>query len=331
MAETPSSVQKIAAEALGTFVLVALGCGAAVTTGADVVATGLAFGIAVLTMTYVVGRITGGHFNPAVTVGAALGGRLPWRQVPWYVGAQVVGAVLGALVLFVLLQGFPGYEAGTAMGQNGFGDQNANDYAWWAAFLAEAVLTALFVYVVLGVTDERHEHPALAPAAIGLALAAIYFVAIPMTGGSVNPARSLGPALFAGWDAIAQLWLFILAPLAGAAVAGITYPLLFGRAGEPVPGSGLARRRSTTAAAPAYGGSDAFQPQWNLAAPGVVPAGGDAEAGTTTVRDDTATGAGYSPAAEPAGTPPRIVQDGWEWDYAAQQWKPVQDTPEQRG
>jgi len=289
--------QKLTAEVLGTFVLVFFGCGSVVYAGQagqfSIETIGLTFGIAVMIMVYAFGRVSGAHFNPAVSVGAAMGGRMAWRQVGLYVVAQLVGAFLGALMLFVLMQGFAEFDANGNMGQNAFGDTGSG-YAWWAAFLLELVMTAIFVTVILAVTDERNEHPALAPLAIGLTLAAIHFVAIPATGTSVNPARSIGPALFAGTDAIAQLWLFILAPLVGAAIAGLAYPLLFGRVGEAVPGSGISFSRPRTAAqVPGYASPDQYQQQWNQ---------------------------------EPA---PPIVQDGWQWDPAGQQWHPVGSTPEQ--
>jgi aquaporin Z len=312
--ETSEQVQKLAAEALGTFILVALGCGAAIATNADVVATGLTFGITVVVGVYAFGRISGGHFNPAVTVGAAVGGRFPWKRVPAYVITQVLAAVAAALVLFIVFQGVPNFQASGHMGQNGYGDSSAVHLAWWAAFLVELVLTGVFVTVILGVTDERNEHPALAPLAIGLTLSAIHFVAIPLTGTSVNPARSIGPALFAGGDHIVQLWLFILAPLVGGVGAGLLYPVLFGHATEPVPGSGLALGRTGAArpvagAVPGYGAPDSLQQQWN-----------QEDAAQTTTPMQTSAG---DPAAQP-----RIIQDGWEWDYAAQQWRPLQEPPE---
>jgi aquaporin Z len=261
-----------------------------------VTTVGLTFGLAVMVMIYAFGRVSGGHFNPAVSVGAAVGGRVPWRTAGFYALAQVVGAVLGALVLFVLMQGFDGFSAKGHMGQNGYGDQSAGGYDWWAAFLLELVLTAIFVMVILAVTDERNEHPSLAPLAIGLTLAAIHFVAIPATGTSVNPARSIGPALFAGAKPIEQLWLFILAPVIGGALAGFAYPLLFGRASDPVAGSGVRFSRPRTAAqTPGYAQPDQYQQQWN---------------------QDTA-------------DPAPIVQDGWQWDPVGQQWHPVGSTPEQ--
>jgi aquaporin Z len=266
--DTPTS-QQVAAEVLGTFVLVLFGCGSvtyASAAGADAgflattTTVGLAFGLAVTVMVYAVGRISGGHFNPAVTLGAAVGRRLPWGLVPVYVAAQLVGAILGALMLFALLHGFESFTAEGNMGQNGFGDQVASGYAAWAALLLELVLTMVFVWVILAVTDERNEHPALAPLAIGLTLAAIHFVAIPATGTSVNPARSIGPALFAGADAIAQLWLFIVAPLLGAAIAGVSYALIFGPSG--LPDAGARGEAVPPAAVPGYGAPDQYQQQW---------------------------------------------------------------------
>src|SRR5688572_4718507 len=237
--DTPTTGQKFTAETLGTFVLVFFGCGAAVYSGGDLVATALTFGLTVVVMAYAVGRISGGHFNPAVTLGAVLGGRLPWNQVGIYMAAQLLGGLLAGAVLFGLGNGFDGFTAEGNMGQNFFGDQGSG-YAWWAALLLEVLLTAIFLWIILAVTDERNEiNVALGPLAIGLSLAMIHFVAIPLTGTSVNPARSIGVGLFAGTDAIVQLWLFVVAPLLGAAIAGLTYPILFGQGAAPVAGSGL--------------------------------------------------------------------------------------------
>jgi aquaporin Z len=300
MADSSTTVQKVSAEALGTFVLVFFGCGSVVFAnnsggGADYVAVGFTFGLAVMLMAYAVGRISGGHFNPAVSVGAAMGGRMSWKQVPVYVGSQLGGAIVAGLALFVLLHGFDNFDAQGNMGQNFFGDQGSG-YAWWAAFLLELLLTLLFIVVILAVTDPRFEHPAIAPLAIGLTLTAIHFVAIPATGTSVNPARSIGPALFAGGDAIVQLWLFILAPLIGGALGGFVYPLLFGHGSEPVAGSGLNFARPSPAAVPGYGAPDQFQQEWNQQA-----------------------------AQEQAAWEQEpIIQDGWQWDHAAQEWKPLE-------
>jgi aquaporin Z len=258
---TPTTGHKVAAEVLGTFVLVFFGCGAALISGGDYVATGLTFGLTVVVMAYAVGRVSGGHFNPAVTLGAAVGGRLPWRLTPVYMGSQLMGAVLAALLLFTLMHGFEGYSAEGNMAQNGFGDAGSG-YAWWAAFLLELLLTAVFVWVILAVTDSRNEAQAiLGPLAIGLALAMIHFASMGATGTSVNPARSIGPALFAGTDHVVQLWLFISAPLLGAAAAGLTYPLLLGRGSAPVEGSGLPLARSGRQAR--WAPPSDYEEQWN--------------------------------------------------------------------
>jgi aquaporin Z len=237
--DTPTTGQKFTAEALGTFVLVFFGCGAAMRSGGDYVATGLTFGLTVVVMAYSVGRISGGHFNPAVTLGAVLGGRLPWSQVGIYMAAQLLGGLVAGAVLFGLNHGFEGFSAEGNMAQNFFGDQGTG-FAWWAALLLEIIMTAVFLWVILAVTDERNEvNVAMGPLAIGLALAMIHFASMSATGTSVNPARSIGVGVFAGTDAIIQLWLFVVAPLVGAAIAGLTYPLLFGHGSEPVAGSGL--------------------------------------------------------------------------------------------
>lgn len=243
--DTPTTGQKFSAELIGTFVLVFFGCGAAIMSGltagdsSGYIVTGLTFGLTVVVMAYAVGRISGGHFNPAVTLGAALGGRLQWRLTPIYFAAQLVGGVLAAAVLFGILQGFDGFSAEGNMAQNSFGDEGSG-IAWWSALLLEALLTMVFLWVILAVTDARNELQAvMGPLAIGFALAMIHFASMTATGTSVNPARSIGPALFAGTDAIIQLWLFIVGPLLGAAIAGLSYPLLFGQGAEPLPGSGL--------------------------------------------------------------------------------------------
>jgi aquaporin Z len=270
MTETAAAVadttgaQKFSAEVLGTFVLVFFGVGTAVSTGGEVVTTGLAFGLTVVVMAYAVGRVSGGHFNPAVTLGAVIGGRLAWAQAGFYMLAQLLGGLLAGGVLWVVWQGIPGFSSEGSFGQNAFGDQSSNGIAWWAAFLVEAVATMIFLLVILSVTDERNEHPGLAPLAIGLSLAMIHFALIPLTGTSVNPARSIAAGVFAGSDAILQLWLFILAPLLGGVVAGAIYSGLFGRGSEPVAGSGFRfARRTPPGAVPGYGAPDAYQQQWN--------------------------------------------------------------------
>lgn len=229
--------RRLAAEFFGTFWLVFGGCGAAIFAGAEIGFYGiaLAFGLTVLTMAYAVGHISGGHFNPAITVGLAMGRRFDWKDVPAYVVTQVVAAVVAAFGLWVIAHGVSGFDSSrTGFASNGYGDRSPAGYAWWAVLLAEVVLTAFFLYVILGVTDTRAPK-GFAPLAIGLALTLIHLLCIPIDATSVNPARSIGPALFAGWDAIKQLWLFILVPPLGGLVAGATYEMLFGSGQEPVP------------------------------------------------------------------------------------------------
>ncbi|WP_101525127.1 aquaporin [Nocardioides houyundeii] len=249
----PTPGQKVAAELIGTYVLVFFGCGAAMMSQGNYVATALAFGLALLVMAAAVGRISGGHFNPAVTLAAALGGRLAWRETPVYMCAQLVGGLLAGASLLGIMMGFPNYDFGDGLGQNFFGDQSPGGFEWWAALLLEALLTMIFVWVILGVTDARNSALAgLAPLAIGFALAMIHLTSIGATGTSVNPARSIGVGVFAGGDAAMQLWLFVVAPLLGGAIGGATYALLFGQGGQPVPGSGL--KRSPRPQQPAYPG-----------------------------------------------------------------------------
>jgi aquaporin Z len=296
--------QKIGAEAFGTFVLVFFGAGAAVVSGGDYVATGLAFGLAILVMVYAVGHISGGHFNPAVSVGAALSGRMAWSQVAVYVGAQLAGALFAGLALFTLLHGIDGFDSEGSMGQNFFGDEvPGGEYAAWAAFLLELLATAVFVYVILAVTDLRNPNPAAAPAVIGLSLTLIHFATLGLTGTSVNPARSIGVGVFAGSDAVIQLWLFILAPLAGAAVAGLTYSLVFGRDREPVEGSGLNLPRPA-------------RPATN--------AGWDPNAQYQQQAWDQSGQQQWGQAQQQWQTPVEQQYPGWRWDAAAQQWVPDQ-------
>jgi aquaporin Z len=229
--------QRIAAEFLGTFVLVFGGCGTAVLAGGEVGFYGvaLAFGLTVLTMAYAVGHVSGGHFNPAVTLGLAMGRRFAWREVPHYVVTQVVAAIVAALVLLVVANGLDGFDAvDSGFATNGYGDRSPMEYSLLAVLVVEVVLTAVFLYIILGTTDTRAPK-GFAPLSIGLGLTLIHLVSIPVSNTSVNPARSIGPALFAGGDAIVQLWAFILAPAVGALIAGFTYELMFGRGEEAAP------------------------------------------------------------------------------------------------
>lgn len=327
--DTPTTGQKFTAEALGTFVLVFFGCGAAVYSGGDIVATALAFGLTVLVMAYAFGRVSGGHFNPAVTLGAVLGGRLSWNQVGIYMAAQLLGALLAGAVLFGLGHGFEGFVAEGNMGQNFYGDQGSG-FAWWAALLLEVLMTAVFLWVILAVTDARNEvNVALGPLAIGLSLAMLHLLAIPLTGTSVNPARSIGVGVFAGTDAIVQLWLFVVAPLLGAAIAGLTYPVLFGHGAEPVAGSGLN-----------FGGGrkDQYVPgnyeaQWNQGQPGSWGQPGAAwgappqqQWGQPGQQPDPAYGAPQAPPQQP-GQPGQPGQ----WGQPAPQQQPPAQQPGQPG
>ena len=215
-------MKKYLAELIGTMVLVLLGCGSAVFAGsvADVVGTGVgtlgvafAFGLAVIAMAYTIGNISGCHINPAITLGVFLAGRMKGKDAIMYMIFQVIGAIVGSLILFALVSS--GKNAGpTTTGANGFGDGQALQ-----AFIAELVFTFIFVLVVLGSTDSKKGAGNLAGLAIGLTLVLIHIVCIPITGTSVNPARSIGPAIFEGGKALSQLWVFILAPLLGGAAA----------------------------------------------------------------------------------------------------------------
>ena len=224
------NIHRLYAEFLGTAWLVLGGCGAAVLAagfpqfGIGFAGVALAFGFTVVTMAYAVAPVSGAHFNPAITVGLAAGGRFPWRDVVPYVVAQVLGGILGAAILYVIATGRPGAEIGS-FATNGYGAQSPGKYGLVSALVIEVVMTFGFVTVILGATDKR-SHPAAAGLAIGLALTLIHLVTIPVTGTSVNPARSTAPALFVGGAALSQLWLFWVAPLLGGAIAGLAYGLL---------------------------------------------------------------------------------------------------------
>jgi aquaporin Z len=223
----------MSAECFGTFWLVFGGCGSAVISaafprlGIGLLGVSLAFGLTVLTMAYAIGHISGAHLNPAVSVGLALGNRLPKAEVLPYVVAQVVGGILGAAVLYAIASGSPTFDLAGGFASNGFGEHSPGGYSMVAALLAEFTLTFVFLMIIMGATDARA--PAgFAPSAIGFALTLIHLIGIPVTNLSVNPARSTGPALFVGGWAIAQLWLFWVAPIVGGAFAGWTYSALFG-------------------------------------------------------------------------------------------------------
>lgn len=219
---------RVTAECVGTFWLVFGGCGSAVLAagfpelGIGFVGVALAFGLTVLTMAYAIGHISGAHLNPAVTVGLATGGRFAWSDVVPYIVSQVVGAVLASSVLYLIASGKDGFSLSAGFAANGFAEHSPGGYSMLAALVAEIVLTAMFLVVILGATDKRA--PAgFAGLAIGLALTLIHLIGIPVTNLSVNPARSTGPAVFVGGWALAQLWLFWLAPMIGAVLGAVVY------------------------------------------------------------------------------------------------------------
>lgn len=224
------STQRLGAEFLGTFWLTFGGCGSAVLAaafpgfGIGFAGVALAFGLTVLTMAYAVGHISGGHFNPAVTLGLWAGGRFKGTEIIPYILAQCVGAVVAAGVLYLIASGKPGFELG-GFASNGYGDLSPGKYSMLACLVCEVVCTFFFLIVILGSTHGRAP-VGFAPIAIGLALTLIHLISIPVTNTSVNPARSLAPALFAGGPYVAQLWLFWLAPIAGAIAAGLVSRLL---------------------------------------------------------------------------------------------------------
>ncbi|MFO1393653.1 MAG: aquaporin Z [Steroidobacteraceae bacterium] len=220
--------KKLAAEFIGTFWLVLGGCGSAVLAAgvADVgigyAGVALAFGLTVLTMAFAIGHISGCHLNPAVTVGLWAGGRHPIGEVVPYIIAQVLGAIVGAYVVYMIASGQPGFDLNAGLASNGYGDHSPGAYSMAAGFLCEVVMTMMFLFIILGATDRRA--PAgFAPIAIGLGLTLIHLISIPVTNTSVNPARSTGPALIVGGWAIAQLWMFWVAPIFGALIAGYLY------------------------------------------------------------------------------------------------------------
>ncbi len=219
-------MQKLMAEMFGTLFLVLCGCGAAVLAGAGVGALGvaLAFGLAVVAMAYTVGPISGCHLNPAVTVGLWANGRFDAKDVLPYIIAQCIGAIIGAGALHVIASGMPDFAAG-GFASNGYGDHSPGGYSMQAVLMCEVVMTALLVLVVLGSTSKSVPN-GFAPLAIGLTLTLIHIVSIPVSNTSVNPARSLGPALFADGWAMDQLWMFWVAPLAGAVLASLVYRMV---------------------------------------------------------------------------------------------------------
>jgi aquaporin Z len=215
-------LKRVLAEAVGTFWLVLGGCGTAVLAGQYVGFHGvaLAFGLTVVTGAYALGRVSGGHFNPAVTAGLVAAGRTPVSDFFPYIIAQAVGAIVAAAVIYAIATGAPGFDLAKGFAANGYAEHSPGGYSLTAAAISEVVLTALFLVVIVGVTGSSTTAP-FAPLAIGLALTLIHLISIPVTNTSVNPARSLGQALFVGDWALAQLWLFIVAPLVGGVIGGL--------------------------------------------------------------------------------------------------------------
>ncbi|HEV2571659.1 aquaporin Z [Methylocella sp. CPCC 101449] len=223
--------KKLAAEFFGTFWLVLGGCGSAVLAaafpqlGIAFAGVALAFGLTVLTMAYAVGPISGGHFNPAVSVGLAVAGRFSWGELIPYIIAQVVGAIAAAGVLYLIASGKSDFSLAGGFAANGYDDHSPGKYTMVSALICEVVMTAMFLLVILGATGKKAP-PGFAPIAIGLCLTLIHLISIPVTNTSVNPARSTGQAIFVGGWALQQLWLFWLAPIVGAAIGGILHNAL---------------------------------------------------------------------------------------------------------
>jgi len=220
--------KKLVAELFGTFWLVFGGCGSAIfaaafpQVGIGLTGVSLAFGLTVLTMAYAVGPISGGHFNPAVSVGLAVAGRFSWAELIPYVIAQVVGAVVAAGALYLIASGKAGFSLAAGFAANGYADHSPGGYSMGAALIAEIILTGFFLLIILGVTEPRAA-PGFAPLAIGLALTLVHLISVPITNASVNPARSTSQAIFVGGWALEQLWLFWVAPIAGAVIGGAVH------------------------------------------------------------------------------------------------------------
>lgn len=220
--------KKLGAEFIGTFWLVLGGCGSAVLAasfpdvGIGLLGVSLAFGLTVLTMAYAIGHISGCHLNPAVSLGLWSGGRFSGSELGPYIAAQVAGGIAGATVLYVIASGQTGFDASAGFASNGYGEHSPGGYSLIAALVAEIVMTFMFLMIILGATDKRAPQ-GFAPLAIGLGLTLVHLISIPVTNTSVNPARSTGVAIFQGDWALSQLWLFWLAPIVGAVLAGFVY------------------------------------------------------------------------------------------------------------
>jgi aquaporin Z len=234
-------LRKCTAEAIGTAWLTFAGCGSAVIAagfpqvGIGLLGVSLAFGLSVVTMAYAIGHISGCHLNPAVTIGLAAGGRFPAKDVIPYIIAQVIGAIVGAGILYLIASGTAGFDVAKGFASNGYGDHSPGHYSLFAGFLMEVVMTMMFLFIIMGATHGSAP-VGFAPLAIGLALTLTNLAAIPVTNASINPARSTGPAVFVGGWALAQLWLFWVAPIVGGAIGGVLYRWLSDAPAAPVVG-----------------------------------------------------------------------------------------------
>ena len=227
---TQNNYNKYVAEFIGTLTLVLMGCGSAVIaggngeTGVGLLGISFAFGLSVVAMAYAIGHISGCHINPAITIGMVVARRMKASESIGYIIAQILGAIAGAGILFVIAGGKPGFDiSATGLGQNGYDTASPQHYSLMSGFIAEVVFTAIFLLVIFGSTSTKNIHGGFAGLAIGLSLVLIHIVGIPVTGVSVNPARSIGPAIFVGGTAISQLWLFIIAPVLGSIIAAFIW------------------------------------------------------------------------------------------------------------
>ena len=225
-------MKKYVCEFIGTLVLVLFGCGVAVTTQAEVLPTALAFGLSIIAMAYVIGNISGCHVNPAVSLAMLINKKITAKDFCFYVLAQVIGAIAGIGILYAIIA-TAGIEkiTETGLGANGFGDSSMSGISVWGAILVEVILTFVFIYTILGVTSDESKS-SVAGIVIGLTLAFVHIMGIPFTGTSVNPARSLAPALFVQGDALSQVWVFIVAPFIGSAIAAFTFKFLNNKTAE---------------------------------------------------------------------------------------------------
>ncbi len=314
----PTTAHKLAAEAVGTTILVfATAAGAIGSLGVSPTAAGFAL----VALMYAFWRLSGGHFNPAVTIGSALAGRRSWGEAGPVIGAQFAGGVLAGLLLLIFGLGDDGFEAfDTPLGANGWGDDGTG-YSLWAAFLLTLVVTAFFVLVFLALTDRRSEQHDFAPLGVGLMLVAVLSITAAATGGTVNPAQSLGTALFSGGDPLIQVWVFLIATVLGGALAGFAYRALFGADRDAVPGSGLSFSSKPKQVAGTHAHQGGYQQPWQ---PGAQTGSSAYGASDPSAYQQPAASSYAAPAQSQPQVEQPIIQDGWQWDPQAQQWIPAQ-------